>query len=101
VDQVVRSTFETAIIERYRRRESSSVLVAIAVNRAGYREVLGVAEGAKEDKEGWSGFLRHLKKRGSERSSVVHLGQMPGVGGVFGRVLSISQMADLRGSFLP
>jgi transposase-like protein len=41
-----------------------SVLVAIAVNQAGYREVLGVAEGAKEDKEGWSGFLRHLKKRG-------------------------------------
>ena len=64
VDHVVRSMFETAIIERYRRRESSSVLVAIAVNQAGYREVLGVAEGAKEDKEGWSGFLRHLKKRG-------------------------------------
>lgn len=41
-----------------------SVLVAIAVNEAGFREVLGIAEGTKEDKEGWSGFLRHLKKRG-------------------------------------
>jgi putative transposase len=41
-----------------------SVLVAIGVNHEGYREVLGVAEGAKEDKAGWSGFLRHLKDRG-------------------------------------
>ena len=30
----------------------------------GYREVLGVTEGAKEDKAGWSNFLRHLKERG-------------------------------------
>jgi len=41
-----------------------SVLVAIGVNREGYRDILGVAEGAKEDKESWSNFLRYLKKRG-------------------------------------
>jgi putative transposase len=41
-----------------------SVLVAIGVNEQGYREVLGVAEGAKEDKASWSGFLRYLKERG-------------------------------------
>ena len=41
-----------------------SVLVAVGVNREGYREILGVCEGAKEDKAGWSGFLRHLKGRG-------------------------------------
>lgn len=41
-----------------------SVLVAIAVNREGYREIIGVAEGAKEDKAGWSSFLTHLKSRG-------------------------------------
>jgi putative transposase len=41
-----------------------SVLVAIGVAEDGYRRVLGVVEGAKEDKAGWSGFLRHLKKRG-------------------------------------
>ena len=41
-----------------------SVLVAIGVDADGYRQVLGVREGAKEDKAGWSGFLRHLKKRG-------------------------------------
>lgn len=41
-----------------------SVLVAIGVSSTGYREVIGVAEGAKEDKECWSSFLRHLKERG-------------------------------------
>ena len=41
-----------------------SVLVAIGVNGQGFREILGVAEGEKEDKSGWSGFLQHLKKRG-------------------------------------
>jgi len=41
-----------------------SILVAIGVNQDGYRDVLGVAEGAKEDKASWQGFLRHLKERG-------------------------------------
>jgi transposase-like protein len=41
-----------------------SVLVAIGVGTDGYRDILGIVEGAKEDKEGWSGFLRSLKKRG-------------------------------------
>ena len=41
-----------------------SLLVAIAVNSEGYREILGIVEGAKEDKAGWSGFLKHLKARG-------------------------------------
>ena len=39
-------------------------MVAIAVNSEGYREILGLCEGAKEDKAGWSGFLKHLKERG-------------------------------------
>jgi hypothetical protein len=41
-----------------------SLLVAIGVNSDGYREILGICEGAKEDEAGWSGFLRHLKERG-------------------------------------
>ena len=41
-----------------------SVLVAIGVGADGYRQILGVAEGQKEDLEGWRGFLRHLKDRG-------------------------------------
>jgi len=48
-----------------------SVLVAIGVAADGYRQVLGVAEGAKEDKAGWRGFLRHLKKRGLKDSQLV------------------------------
>jgi putative transposase len=30
------------------------LLVASAVNFEGYREILGICEGAKEDKSGWS-----------------------------------------------
>jgi putative transposase len=41
-----------------------SLLVAIGVNADGYREILGISEGAKSGKAGWSGFLKHLKSRG-------------------------------------
>jgi len=41
-----------------------SVLVCVGVNMEGFREVLGVVEGAKEDHESWLCFLRHLKSRG-------------------------------------
>jgi putative transposase len=41
-----------------------AVLVAVGVNRDGHREILGVLEGAKEDKDSWANFLRYLKSRG-------------------------------------
>jgi putative transposase len=41
-----------------------AVLVAIGVREDGYREILGVVEGLKEDAESWRAFLRHLKQRG-------------------------------------
>jgi len=41
-----------------------SVLVAIGVSQTGYRQVLAVSEGAKEDKASWTAFLRELKQRG-------------------------------------
>jgi putative transposase len=41
-----------------------AVLVAVGVRDDGMREVLGVCEGMKEDKESWRNFLRHLKERG-------------------------------------
>ena len=44
--------------------QNVSVLVAVGVNQDGYREILGVAEGSREDKESWSNFLRYLKDRG-------------------------------------
>jgi putative transposase len=41
-----------------------AVLVAVGVDHDGFRHVLGVMEGAKEDKESWVAFLRYLKERG-------------------------------------
>ena len=41
-----------------------SILVAIGVDREGYREILGAAEGMKEDHESWKNFLIWLKERG-------------------------------------
>lgn len=41
-----------------------SVLVAIGVSQTGYREILAVGEGTKEDKASWTAFLRGLKERG-------------------------------------
>lgn len=41
-----------------------SMLVAFGVNREGFREVLGVMEGGREDEASWLAFLRHLKARG-------------------------------------
>lgn len=44
--------------------QSIAVLVAFGVNNDGFREILGVCEGAKEDKASWLEFIRHLKSRG-------------------------------------
>ena len=38
--------------------ENVAILVAIAVNEDGYREVLGAAEGMKEDKASWVSFFQ-------------------------------------------
>jgi len=56
------------VIKRSRAGEvrNVSLLVAIGVTSDGYREILGICEGAKEDKSGWSAFLRHLVDRGLE-----------------------------------
>ena len=44
--------------------ENVSVLVAIVVNEDGFREVLGAAEGMKEDKASWVSFFQWLRGRG-------------------------------------
>jgi transposase-like protein len=41
-----------------------AVLIAIGVDAEGYRQVLAVAEGTKEDAASWRSFLRDLKERG-------------------------------------
>lgn len=40
-----------------------AILVAIAVNEDGYREVLGAAEGMKEDRSSWVSFFQWLRVR--------------------------------------
>ena len=44
--------------------ENVSVLVAIGVNKEGHREVVGVAEGMKEDRDSWEQFVRGMIERG-------------------------------------
>ena len=45
--------------------ENVAILVAIAVNEDGFREVLGAAEGMKEDKASWINFFQWLRGRGT------------------------------------
>lgn len=44
--------------------QTVAVLVAVGVNADGYREILGVADGMKEDMASWRAFLRGMKARG-------------------------------------
>jgi transposase-like protein len=61
-----------------------SVLVAIGVNSDGYREILGVAEGSREDKESWSNFFRYLKERGLDGVKLVISDKASGLVDVLG-----------------
>jgi transposase-like protein len=67
--------------------ENVAILVAIAVNEDGYREVIGAAEGMKEDKISWVGFFQWLKGRGLNGVQLVIgdkcLGMLEAVGEVF------------------
>ena len=48
-----------------------SILVAVGVDEDGYRDILGITEGCKEDKVGWGGFLAHLKQRGLQSPDLI------------------------------
>ena len=67
--------------------ENVAILVAIAVNEDGYREVLGAAEGMKEDKASWVNFFQWLKNRGLDGVKLIVgdkcLGMLEAVGEVF------------------
>jgi Transposase and inactivated derivatives len=51
--------------------QNVSVLVAIGVSTSGFREILGVAEGSREDAESWRQFLRYLRERGLKQIDLV------------------------------
>jgi transposase-like protein len=67
--------------------QNVSVLVAIGVNQDGYREILGAAEGMKEDHESWLNFLIWLKERGLKGVRLFvgdkNLGMLETIGEVF------------------
>ena len=67
--------------------ENVSILVAIAVNEEGYREVLGAAEGMKEGKASWVEFFKWLRSRGLEGVQLIvgdkYLGMLEAVGEVY------------------
>lgn len=44
--------------------ENVAILIAMAVNEDGFREVIGASEGMKEDKTSWQEFLKSLRQRG-------------------------------------
>ena len=48
-----------------------SILVAIGVSSDGYREIIGAAEGLKEDLESWKNFFVWLKERGLNDPSLI------------------------------
>ena len=67
--------------------QNVSVLVAIGVNEDGYREILGAAEGMKEDHESWLNFFLWLKERGLNGVRLFigdkNLGMLETIGEVF------------------
>lgn len=67
--------------------ENVSILVAIGVSADGYREIIGAAEGLKEDFESWKNFFVWLKQRGLSDPSLIigdkALGMIEAIGQVF------------------
>ena len=67
--------------------ENVAILVAIAVNEDGYREVLGAAEGMKESKASWVSFFQWFRSRGLDGVKLIvgdkYLGMLETVGEVF------------------
>ena len=67
--------------------ENISVLVAVGVSNDGYREILGAAEGLKEDLESWKNFFVWLKSRGLTGVKMIigdkAMGMVESIGQVF------------------
>ena len=57
--------------------ENVAILVAIAVNQNGFREVIGAAEGMKEDKSGWVNFSGDKKANNLSQTNVINPPQAP------------------------
>jgi putative transposase len=80
--------------------ENVAILVAIAVNEDGYREVLGAAEGMKEDKASWVSFFQWLRPWPGRRQAGGWR-QVPRYAGGCGRSIPRSQVPALHRPLLP
>ena len=60
-------------LRRYSSNDAArpSVLVAVGINRLGLREVLGVAEGSREDAGAVEAFWRSLRRRGLDEVQLI------------------------------
>jgi len=67
---------------------SKAVIIAVAVNTAGVREVLGMAIGPSEAEPFWTGFLRSLARRGLRGVKLVISDAHEGLKGAAAKVLS-------------
>ena len=63
--------------------ENVAILVAIAVNEDGFREVLGTVEEMEEDKASWVSFFQWLRRRGLLIVGDKCMGMLEAVGEVF------------------
>ena len=63
--------------------ENVAILVAIAVNEDGFREVLGTVEEMEEDKASWVSFFQWLRRRGLLIVGDKCMGKLEAVGEVF------------------
>ena len=77
-----------------------AVLVAIGVDQDGYRQILGVVEGAKEDAQSWRQFLRHLKERGLTGVELFISDKCLGLVEALGEFYPKCLMAALHGSLV-
>ena len=59
--------------------QNVSILVAIGVNQDGCREIIGAAEGMKEDKKSWRSFFIWLKERGLNGVRLIIGDKCPGM----------------------
>ena len=51
--------------------ENVSILIAVGVSEDGYREIIGAAEGLKEDLTSWKNFFVWLKQRGLDDTRLI------------------------------
>lgn len=77
-----------------------AVLVAVGVRADGHREMLGVAEGTKEDSESWRSFLRYLKERGLHGVRMITSDKFIGLVEALSDFFSGGGLATLQGSLL-